>query len=273
MQYQAGLPSAWLHGDWMAALRCVTLWQVFMAISLVICLLLNNAVLAWKLPRALKKAWRGQLGPAGCLAGICLLGFPLARALVDPVSLFFFQYQRYFAHVTALMIVLAVAVLAAGTLAPSGRLVGWAVLAGLIGPVAIDYQAVKAIDNINDMQVTIGRWLRDNTPPGAVVAANDVGAIAFHSQRRVIDTVGLTEPTLGRFYLAGGTLEQYLRQEKPQYACLFPSWHDKIARRSDLFELLFKVDLNKGGLNRNVICGGSSMWVLRTCWNMDGKDR
>jgi arabinofuranosyltransferase len=273
MQFQAGLPAAWLHWDWIAALRCVTIWQVFMAISVVVCLLLNNAVLAWKLPRGLKEAWRGRLGPAGCLAGTCLLGFPLARALVDPVSLFFFQYQRYFAHVTALMIVLAVAVLATGAIGPSRRLVGWAVLAGLLGPFAVDYQAVKAIDNINDMQVTIGRWLRDNTPPGSVVAANDVGAIAFYSQRRVMDTVGLTEPSLGRFYLVGGTLEQYLRQERPQYACLFPNWHDKIAKRSDLFELLFKVDLNKGGLDRNVICGGPSMWVLRTCWNKDAKGR
>lgn len=273
MQFQAGLPAAWLHGDWRAALRCVTLWQVAMGFSVAICLLMNNAVLAWRLPRALKDSWRGQFGPAGCLAAICLLAFPLGRALVDPGYPFFFsfQFQRYFAHVTAVMVVLAVVVLAGRSLAPSRRLVVGAMLAGLIGPFAINYQAAKAVDNINDMQVTIGHWLRENTPPGSVVAANDVGAIAFYSQRRIIDTVGLTEAALGQFYLDGGTLEQYLHQEKPDYACLFPNWHDRLARRSDLFELLFTVDLRKGGLDRNVICGGRAMWVLRTCWNKDAK--
>jgi hypothetical protein len=273
MQSQAGLPAAWLHRDWRAALRCVTLWQLAMGVSLVVCLLINNAVLAWRLPRALKDSWRGRLGPAGCLGGICLLAFPLGRALVDPgyPAFFSFQFQRYFAQVTALMVVLAVAVLAGRSLVPSRRLVIWAMLTGLIGPFAFDYQAVKAVDNINDMQVTIGHWLHDSTPPGSVVAANDVGAITFYSQRRIIDTVGLTEAALGRFYLDGGTLEQYLGQVKPDYACLFPNWHDKLARRSDLFETLFKVGLRKGGLDRNVICGGSTMWVLRTCWNKDAK--
>jgi hypothetical protein len=39
-----------------------------------------------------------------------------------------------------------------------------------------------------------GRWLAEHTPPTAVVATHDIGAIGFYSHRRVIDTVGLITP-------------------------------------------------------------------------------
>ena len=39
-----------------------------------------------------------------------------------------------------------------------------------------------------------GRWLAENTKPGAVIATHDVGAIAFYSGRKVVDMVGLVEP-------------------------------------------------------------------------------
>ena len=269
VEFLAGLPSAWMHKDWRAAVRCVTVWQIAMAFTLVAGLFMNNAVLTLNLPKAVKQAWRGVLGPAGLLAAISLIVFPMVRALVDPIGLFPFQYQRYFAQITPLMVLLGMAVLAVRGPAPKWQLVKRALLASLIGPLFWDFQAVKAVDNINDMQVHIGHWLNENTPEGSVIATNDVGAISFYAHRRIIDTVGLTEPALGRFYLAGGTLEQYLRQEKPQYACLFPDWHAKIARRDDLFQKVYKVSLDKGVLDNNWICGGASMWVLRTCWSKD----
>ena len=43
-----------------------------------------------------------------------------------------------------------------------------------------------------------GLWLRDNTPADVSAAAKGAGAIAYYSQRRVIDVYGLTEPHIGR---------------------------------------------------------------------------
>jgi hypothetical protein len=40
--------------------------------------------------------------------------------------------------------------------------------------------------------------LRDNSPPDAVVAAADIGYLAFYSQRRVLDLGGLVEPETGK---------------------------------------------------------------------------
>jgi arabinofuranosyltransferase len=39
-----------------------------------------------------------------------------------------------------------------------------------------------------------GLWLRDNTPPGATTAAQAAGAIAYYSDRTVVDMLGLTDP-------------------------------------------------------------------------------
>ena len=38
-----------------------------------------------------------------------------------------------------------------------------------------------------------GLWLRDNTPPQTLVAAQGAGAIAYYSQRPVIDLLGLND--------------------------------------------------------------------------------
>lgn len=44
----------------------------------------------------------------------------------------------------------------------------------------------------------LARFLRDNSPPDAVVAAADIGYLAFYSQRRVLDLGGLVEPETAR---------------------------------------------------------------------------
>ncbi len=41
-------------------------------------------------------------------------------------------------------------------------------------------------------------FLRENSPPDAVVAAADIGYLAFYSQRRVLDLGGLVEPETGK---------------------------------------------------------------------------
>jgi arabinofuranosyltransferase len=45
-----------------------------------------------------------------------------------------------------------------------------------------------------ERHVRAGRWLAAHTPEDAVVATHDIGAIAFYSQRRIVDMVGLVTP-------------------------------------------------------------------------------
>ncbi len=47
---------------------------------------------------------------------------------------------------------------------------------------------------IRECYVGMGQWLHDNTPPDAVVAALDIGAVGYVSRRRVLDLMGLVSP-------------------------------------------------------------------------------
>jgi len=47
---------------------------------------------------------------------------------------------------------------------------------------------------VHDCFYGTGEWLRDNTPPGAEIAALDIGALGFASERRILDLAGLVSP-------------------------------------------------------------------------------
>ncbi|MCX7878710.1 MAG: tetratricopeptide repeat protein [Ignavibacteria bacterium] len=48
--------------------------------------------------------------------------------------------------------------------------------------------------HIYSRQVVTAKWLKENTPEDAIIATHDVGAIAFYSERKIIDVVGLINP-------------------------------------------------------------------------------
>lgn len=72
--------------------------------------------------------------------------------------------------------------------------------AWLLGAWVVPHARVFPAD-LDSCYLGLGRWLRQNTPPDAVVAALDIGAVGWASERRVLDLMGLVSPeirTLGR---------------------------------------------------------------------------
>ena len=47
---------------------------------------------------------------------------------------------------------------------------------------------------VRECYLELGYWLRDNTPDDAVIAALDIGAVGYGSERRVLDLMGLVSP-------------------------------------------------------------------------------
>jgi tetratricopeptide (TPR) repeat protein len=43
-----------------------------------------------------------------------------------------------------------------------------------------------------------GHWLAANTPPDAVIATHDVGAIGYYSRRKIVDIAGVIDPQVAR---------------------------------------------------------------------------
>jgi len=82
---------------------------------------------------------------------------------------------------------------------------------------------------INVTQVSAARWLRDNTPPTAVVGTHDIGAIGYFSGRRILDTAGLITPEVVPWIHDQPHLLEYLRQQRVGYVAQFTVWYPQIS--------------------------------------------
>lgn len=129
---------------------------------------------------------------------------------------------------------------------------------------------VTSVKNINEMQVVLGKWVDANTPPDAVIATNDIGAIAFFGNRPIVDTIGLIDPEVVRRRRQPHNTQlmlDYLRQRRVTHAILFPRWHPDL-----LLDPRF-VFVEHVALEDNVICGDESMVVAEIDWDRRRTER
>lgn len=101
---------------------------------------------------------------------------------------------------------------------------------------------------ILDIDVALGEWLAANTPPDALVAVDDIGAIAFISQRRIVDMNGLVSPEVWPAVRApeglarSQLLTRILSQSRPAYMAAFPLWRWDIVTNAPVAEPLYRVE-------------------------------
>jgi hypothetical protein len=120
------------------------------------------------------------------------------------------------------------------------------------------------VDNVNEMHVALGRWVAEHTPPDAVLALNDIGAITYVSERPVVDLAGLVTPEVVPLLHApdrDARLADLMAERGVQYVVIFPNWFPGLAARSDVLEPVYQVTLE-----RNTIAGGETMVVYRAHW-------
>jgi len=120
------------------------------------------------------------------------------------------------------------------------------------------------VDNINEMHVALGEWAAEHTPPDAVLALNDIGAIAYVSERPIVDLAGLVTPEVIPLLRApdrDARLADFMAEQGVQYVIIFPNWFPGLAARTDVLEPVYQVTLA-----RNTIAGGEMMVVYRAHW-------
>jgi len=197
-----------------------------------------------------------------------LLLHPVAAAVVAPYRGPGFQSGRYSSHLLPLAVVVAFVGL--------DRLLGWRsaspwriavcalLLVGLAWRLLAGAEAYAwGVQNINAMQVELGRWVAARTPPDTLIALNDVGALAYFGERRVIDLVGLASPEILPYRRQGPTaLLHYLERRCPEYLVIFPAWFPELVARADLFHPVTGVTLT-----HNVVAGAATMTVYETAWH------
>lgn len=123
-----------------------------------------------------------------------------------PVAYVVFDIQVLSRYVLLVTPVLAVAGIAAFDRLPIERrrrravvvaatLVSIAVNAGFHARVVLPASRAFSHDLTHNLR-DLALYLRDHSPPDAVVAAADIGYLSFYSQRRVLDLGGLVEPAM-----------------------------------------------------------------------------
>jgi hypothetical protein len=209
--------------------------------------LLPAIVLAWRRHAAL-----GVLG-------LALVAHPIGMALLAPYRGPGFQEGRYSVH----LLPLALVVVLVGLGPPLRRwwrpvLLVWLGLAAWTLPAASTRYA-WGVQNIEAMQVSIGRWVDANVPRTGRLAVNDIGAIAYVSRREIIDLMGLVTPEILPYRRRGeeGVL-RFVREACPDYVIIFPTWFPGLAGRADLLEPVHRVRLE-----RVEVSGGPEMVVYR----------
>ncbi|HEV8616367.1 MAG TPA: hypothetical protein VGU22_12825 [Methylomirabilota bacterium] len=216
----------------------------------------------WLLPLAIAPgiplAWR-RAGPALGAPALALVIHPLGMALLAPYRDPAFQEGRYSIHLLPVaLVVLAATLGAAFERRRRAVLLVWlAVAIFTLAPASERY--AWGVQNINAMQVHLGHWVDARVPRSATLALNDIGAIAYVSRRPVIDLMGLVTPEILPYRREGedGVL-RYLQERCPDYLIIFPTWFPGLARRTDLFERIYSVRLE-----RVEVSGGPEMVVYR----------
>jgi len=219
-------------------------------------LLSTNPLLPLALP-GIALAWR-RGGRALGVVALALLAHPLGMALLAPYRGPGFQEGRYSIH----LLPLAAVVLAVAFARPLARwralLALWLAL-GLWTLVPASERYAWGVQNIEAMQVRIGRWVSAHTRPRARLAVNDIGAIAWVSRREIVDLMGLVTPEILPYRRDGedGVI-RFIGEVCPDYVIIFPTWFPRLAGRTDLLEPLERVRLE-----RVEVSGGPEMVVYR----------
>ncbi len=126
--------------------------------------------------------------------------------------------------------------------------------------------------DIQDQHVAMGEYIAEHTPPEAVVAINDAGAIAYHCDRPVYDIYGLTTAISGERKWDGQAciFEQIMHLEpdrpprRPDHFAIYDIWYPDIVKAG------FLTELHREFVAQPSICGGEHKILYSIDWDSFG---
>jgi hypothetical protein len=79
---------------------------------------------------------------------------------------------------------------------------------------------------IDSEMVAAARWLDAHTPPDAVIAAHDIGALGYFAPRQIVDLAGLISPSVVPFMTDPDRLLDFVLENEADYLVVFPMWSE-----------------------------------------------
>jgi hypothetical protein len=192
-------------------------------VGVLVVLLPTIWVAVWQAARG--RRWEAPIALGWVLA---LMG---AYALRLPVT---YQHGRYLMPVIPVLLALGVGGLAAVARPRSTQLIARVVSRVWLAAVAIlalifwlrGASAYRTdVQIIQTEMVATARWVAANTPPTALIAAHDIGALGYFGGRPVLDMAGLVSPQVIPFIRDESQLSAWLDQKGAGYLVTFPGWY------------------------------------------------
>lgn len=83
---------------------------------------------------------------------------------------------------------------------------------------------IDDVKYIHDRQITTARWIEKNLPLDAVVATHDIGAMAYYSNRQIVDMVGLVSPEMIPNIGSFQGLKKFLNSKQVTHVVTLRNW-------------------------------------------------
>lgn len=120
------------------------------------------------------------------------------------------------------------------------------------------------VREIGDIDVRMGEWLADNTPPDAVIAVDDIGAIGFLSEREIVDLLGLVTPEMWPVLTDEDPTSaeiKLMHELGVDYLAVFPDWHSGVITAPGV-----ATPLQTFNTDSHTIIGRPEAGIFATAW-------
>jgi len=85
---------------------------------------------------------------------------------------------------------------------------------------------------IETEMVATARWIQSNTGSDSLIAAHDIGALGYFSNRPLLDLAGLVSPAVIPIVRNEPRLAELLDEENVDYLVTFPGWYPLLVERA-----------------------------------------
>jgi hypothetical protein len=108
---------------------------------------------------------------------------------------------------------------------------------------------------IESEMVDTANWVAGHIPPGARIAAHDIGALGYFDNHPLVDLAGLVSPEVLPFMRDEPRLAEFLDRRSVMYLIAFPDLYPQLAASSKpVFSTGGKFAPMLGGQNMTVYC-------------------
>ncbi|MCX6054428.1 MAG: hypothetical protein NTZ74_05850 [Chloroflexi bacterium] len=105
---------------------------------------------------------------------------------------------------------------------------------------------VQDLKMVDQLMVQPSLWVKEHTPKSSIIAAHDIGALGYFSERHVVDMAGLINPEILPFIRNEEELFKFIENKGSNFLVIFRKWYrltEKTGKLVSSFEYYYNDNL------------------------------